>query len=175
VSRWLLAIAAAWLALVPGMAFGHEGQPAVVREVQAGPYPLIVELFGTLRAGQPLPMRIIPTGTPPRRIEVIMRPTDGTAATPSPATVTADPDQPGAFAAEPTVLVSGAWEIDIRALGEAGEGSVRVPLDLAGPAEIPLWLGWAIGLTPLLGLGAFAAWQARWLRRNALVSGGGGV
>jgi len=54
------------------------------------------------------------------------------------------------------VGVRGDWILHI----QAGDQEGNLPLSVAGPPEIPLWLGWLIGLSPLTVL----AWFVRTLR-----------
>jgi len=61
--------------------------------------------------------------------------------------------------------VQGAWRLEIEVNGAAGVGTVSLPIEVAGPPAIPIWLGWLIGLSPMLGLAWFAGWNRRYLRR----------
>lgn len=65
---------------------------------------------------------------------------------------------------QPGLGTDGAWDLEIDLDGPAGSGSVRVPVKVAAPAAIPVWLGWAIGLSPLLGIAWFARWNQRQLK-----------
>lgn len=49
------------------------------------------------------------------------------------------------------VGVRGTWDLHIQAAGQEG----ILALTVAGPPEIPLWLGWIVGLSPLSVLAYF--------------------
>ena len=158
---------------MPGTAVAHTGQPRQTWQVQAGPYTLKVELYADPVVGQPLPIRIIPLneqGTGPAAqspdIAVRLVPGLGTDATPVRAGVLPDPDMPGAYAAQPSPTVVGAWVIEISASGPKGQGAGAVPITVAGPRAIPAWVGWLIGLAPMLGVAWFAWWQWRWMKHR---------
>jgi hypothetical protein len=171
--RTRFALAAALLALVPTIALAHPGSPAVVHTVKAGPYTLDVMFYAEPRVGQAIPITIRVRGSDGstltgERVElrVFARPGLGTDATPVQARIYPDPDNPGLFAADPTVPVVGAWLIELWANGPQGSGTTTIPITVSGPSAIPIWTGWLIGLLPLIGLIWFAWWQWRWLSRN---------
>lgn len=149
----------------------HDEPAAGVANVRAGPYRLEVRWYtDPPRTNQPLEVLIVPLDLPPEEasrltVALVARPGLGTEATPTRGTVGPDPDRAGAFAAQVNLPVQGAWNLEISVSGPSGRGQARVELLVAAPGAIPLWLGWAIGLSPLLGLGAFLLWQRREVRR----------
>lgn len=159
-------------ALFPATALAHSGQPVTETSLQAGPYRLEVATNAAPRADQPIPITITPPmeRTPmgyapePVALAASLRPAPGTNAVAIAAKVRPDPDREGAWAIDPSVPVRGDWVLDLQVDGNRGSGAAKLPLSVAGPAPIPLWLGWAIGLSPLVGVAAFGVWQGRWLR-----------
>lgn len=73
----------------------------------------------------------------------------------------------GAPGVEGAVLFSvrGGWNLEIRVSGPSGTGVVRIPVAVTAPWVVPPWVGWALGLSPLLGLLWFGWWQRGYLRR----------
>jgi len=96
----------------------------------------------------------------------VARPGLGTNATPTRATLTADPDEPGGFAGTVRLPITGAWLLDVVVDGAQGEATATVPLTAAAPGALPAWVGWLIGVVlPLGGVLWFARWQSAYLRR----------
>jgi hypothetical protein len=63
--------------------------------------------------------------------------------------------------------VRGAWNIVIQLNGPQGAGQASFPIVVAAPGAIPIWLGWLIALTPLLGI-AWLIWHQRRYRKKLL-------
>ena len=166
--RWLAVLVGLVVGLAPVGAFAHAGNPVQTTTVQAGPYTLDVMLYSEPRVSQPISVRIAPHSLPGERpnlrVQVEMQPGLGTDATPVKARVYPDPDNPAMYATYPVVVVRGSWVLELTVLGPRGSGAATVPLTVAAPAAIPLWLGWLLGLSPLLGIAWFAWWQGRWLK-----------
>jgi hypothetical protein len=161
----------ALLIAVPSMgaatAWAHAERPTSVTQLQTGPYALSLALYTEQpRAGQDLVFVLAPTpgGPHPRSVRVTVQPGLGTNATPTRAELTVDPDNPAALAGAVRLSVTGAWLLEVVADGPAGEGRARLPLTAAAPGALPVWLGWVIGLAPLLGVVWFGWWQHRYLR-----------
>jgi hypothetical protein len=173
-SRHITLAATALLALlvaVPSFgattAWAHAERPASVTQVQAGPYAFSLALYAEQpRAGQDLVFVLAPTpsGPQPSSVRVSAQPGLGTNATPTRAEFAVDPDNPAALAGSVRLSVTGAWLLEVVADGPAGEGRARLPLTAAAPGALPVWLGWVIGLAPLLGVVWFGWWQHRYLR-----------
>ena len=60
----------------------------------------------------------------------------------------------------------GDWSLAVSVRSAAGSGQGDVPLSVDAPPAFPLWLGWIIGLSPLLGLVAFAISEYRAVRHR---------
>ncbi|SRR5579884_200723 len=63
--------------------------------------------------------------------------------------------------------VRGAWNIVLQLNGPQGTGQASFPIVVAAPGAIPIWLGWLIALTPLLGI-AWLVWHQRRYRKRLL-------
>jgi hypothetical protein len=61
--------------------------------------------------------------------------------------------------------VRGAWQIVVQLAGPRGAGEASFPVTVAGPGAIPVWLGWLIALTPMLGIGWLLWHQFRYRRK----------
>ncbi|HEY3993284.1 MAG TPA: hypothetical protein VGM01_10440 [Ktedonobacteraceae bacterium] len=141
----------------------HGSTPARVVQVQAGPYPLTVSLYTyPAHASYALPFAIAPqrsvSGSLSYAITSTPDPSD-VPATPVRASFSPDPNVRNGVQGDAEITVRGLWTLDIIVTGSAGQGEARVPIVATAPAPIPLWLGWAIGFVPLLGLLAFLFFQ----------------
>jgi hypothetical protein len=112
------------------------------------------------------------------RFDLTVRPADGATvaatALPGPGTagrprrtVTIAAHAPGSYSVSASFPVRGAWFLLLDVSGPAGRGAASVPVTVAAPGAIPQWLGWTIGLSPLLGVAAFLAAEARRARRSS--------
>jgi hypothetical protein len=64
--------------------------------------------------------------------------------------------------------VRGVWQIVIDLNGPSGHGSARLDVTVSAPNAISPWLGWLIGLSPLIGC-AWLVWQ-QWKYRRRLLA-----
>jgi hypothetical protein len=80
-------------------------------------------------------------------------------------TATISHSSPLGFTGHVTMTVRGAWNLRFTVSGPLGTNSVPLPLTVAAPTAIPIWLAWTIGLFPLLFLLAFARRQRSALSR----------
>ncbi len=160
----LLVMLLGLLALPLGVA-AHTGVPERQERVQAGPYTLELRYYSVPRSGQSLILMVVPVdGGQPAAIQVTAVPGAGVDA-PTPTVRTApDPDDPTATDALIPISRPGLWVINVSATGPAGTGQAELGVLAATPGAIPLPVGWAIGLSPLIGIIGFAAAQRRWLR-----------
>jgi hypothetical protein len=162
------------LALAAPPASAHAERPASTTTVEAGAYPLTVALYADPpRAGQEFAVVVTPApgSVAPDAVRLVARPGLGTNATPTRALLTPDPDAPGSFAGTAHLPVVGPWLLDVLVDGPAGPATATVPVTAGAPGAVPIWLGWALGLAPLLGLAWFVGWQHRYLRRLEAASG----
>jgi hypothetical protein len=158
-------LAMALPALTPGRALAAEV------ERRAGPYRLAVDLPAAPRTGRALPLAV--------RVELGGRPLSGATVTVQgfpglgtsasairPVVLEADPAAAGRYRGELTIPIRGGWLLDVQVSGAGGLHRAQVPLLVGAPAAIPHWLGWVIGLSPLLGVAWFAWWNRQYLRRR---------
>jgi hypothetical protein len=151
---------------LPLAAAAHTGVPDRTERVKAGPYTLELRYYGTPHAGQPLGLMIVPVaGGQPTAIRVAADPGAGVSATA--ARVSTSPDSADATATDALIYLStaGLWVITVSADGPAGTGQAETGIVAAAPGAIPVPVGWAIALTPLIGIVGFALSQRRWLKR----------
>src|SRR5262249_11978553 len=138
---------------------------------QEGPYLLEILLDrDPPLVGQPLgvAVRVWLDGAPLHgaTVAVAGRPGPGTEATALPVlALVPEATEVGSWAGELVLPVRGAWELEVRVDGPAGIAQSGVGLVAASSTAIPIWLGWLIGLSPLVGVVWFAAQQRRYLRR----------
>jgi hypothetical protein len=64
--------------------------------------------------------------------------------------------------------VRGAWQIVIDLDGPSGHGSASLDVTVSAPNAISPWLGWLIGLSPLIGC-VWLIWQ-QWKYRRRLLA-----
>ena len=138
----------------------HSDTPVRVEHVNAGPYPLTLNLYkDPANAGYALPFAITTQTQSPLTYNVTSVPAHGIHATPVRAGLTPDGHNGVNGAAE--IPVRGIWTLHIVVNGPAGQASVDAPITATAPPAIPLWLGWFIGLIPIYGLFAFLLSQRR--------------
>ena len=143
----------------------HGSTPAKVIKVQAGNYPLTVNLYTyPAHASYALPFSIVPQHPINGKLsyDVTSTPAPGDAtATPVRAGLTPDANQPNAIQGTAEITVQGLWNLDIIVNGPSGRGEASVPIIATAPPALPQWLGWTIGLIPVYGLVIFLLMQRR--------------
>lgn len=153
------------LLLPPRDVAAHTGTPVKQERVQAGPYTLDLRYYSTPRAGQNLLLLLVPVGAvTPTTIRVSAAPGPGVSATAARISTAPDPDQPSGTDALIPLAATGLWIVTIAADGPAGVGEAELAVIAASPGAVPVPVGWALGLSPLGGIIAFAVAQRRWLR-----------
>jgi hypothetical protein len=142
----------------------HGSTPVRVVHVNAGPYPLTVNLYKyPANAGYAMPFSIASEqnvgGT--LTYDVFTLPAYGMHATPVRASISPDANVHNGVQGTAEITVQGNWTLQITVTGPAGTSVADVPIVATAPPAIPLWLGWLIGLIPLYGLFAFLLTQGR--------------
>jgi hypothetical protein len=169
-ARWAALVLAGGMLLLSSVATFAQG-PVRSETLYAGGYQLRVDLYADPPfTGRQYDFDVLVTADRPadvRGVDVTAAavPDAGTNATELPATITPVRSDPGGFKGYVTMGVRGRWQLHFVVSGLLGTNTVNLPLDVAAPTEIPLWLAWAIALSPLLGLLAFAQGQRAYLRR----------
>jgi hypothetical protein len=156
-----VALAAAVLALAP-MAGSNQTDA-----YSAGPYTVTVTRSDPVDAGSTAVFAVSVAPADGAGVVAITLPGPGTPARQG-RTVIAAGGRPGTYRITATFPVRGAWVLAIDVAGRAGSGRAVVPVTAAAPGAIPIWLGWAIGLSPLIGVAVFLAVQVRAARRLQL-------
>lgn len=135
----------------------HGSTPARVVHVNAGPYPLTVNLYkDPANAGYALPFSIAPQqGINTLTYDVFSVPAHGIHATPVRAGLSPDANVHNGVQGTAEITVQGDWTLRITVTGPSGTSAAEVPITATAPPAIPLWLGWLIGLIPIYGLLAF--------------------
>jgi hypothetical protein len=172
INRWLtlLVLCLALSALLAAPASAHQ-EAARTEQLQAGPYLLSVQLYDDpAHVEQPLMLTVhsLPSSASLDEAAVTVTgvPGPGVDATQTPATnLRPDPAEPGSYTGEVSFPVRGTWDLQLEVSGPQGEGTANVPVTVAAPSAIPVWLGWLIGLSPLVGVAWFAWWNRNYLRR----------
>ncbi|HLG61003.1 MAG TPA: hypothetical protein VKY19_03655 [Ktedonosporobacter sp.] len=153
-----------------GVAWAQSG-PVQTQTLAAGPYVIDVNLYQSQPfTDTPLEMTVVPhDSTLHLQGRIIADPGLGTDAVELHA-----PLSP--IAANSTILrgaismpVQGAWQIGIALDGPRGSGTAHFPVTVAAPGAIPVWLGWLIAVTPLLGV-AWWLWRQHHYRRTLVAA-----
>ncbi|MDQ2807704.1 MAG: hypothetical protein M3Z04_12480, partial [Chloroflexota bacterium] len=168
-SRWLcLALPALGLLLIAAPPVGaHNAFPAREFALQAGPYHYRALLFNEkVNAGDHVQILLVPdpiAARPELQIQLqALGPNGATVA----ATLVPDENDHRSTAADLVIPTQGAWQIGLTVSGPLGSGRAGFPLSVNPAPALPQWAGWAIALSPLLGVAWFAM-QQRSLLRNA--------
>ncbi len=121
--------------------------PLATQRAKIGPYQLLLSYYSLPRAGQALSMTI-ESSTPGVTVQfsqAALNPAPGTDAKTVSVTLTPNSDSEG-----------------VQVTGVSGSVVGVIPINVDGPPEIPTWLGWLIGLTPLPLLLGFIWLQVKW-------------
>jgi hypothetical protein len=89
--------------------------------------------------------------------QLVAQPGLGTDAIPLHASFAAQSD--GTLDATIHLIVKGAWTLVFDLNGPKGQGTASIDVIVSAPGAIAPWLGWTIGLSPLIG----CAWLGWWL------------
>jgi hypothetical protein len=158
----LLALMAA-----PGAALAG-GKPAHSETLTAGPYIIVLNLFqDPPQVEQPLDVSVVCCAGAHLSGRILGIPGLGTNGVIVRANLTPG-TQPGTLLGSIRLPVRGAWHLVVDLNGSRGQGTASLDVTVTAPNAIPTWLGWLIGLSPLVG----CAWLARqqWRYRRALLS-----
>lgn len=165
---WMCVFFFLTLALIPARARAS-GTPERRETLRVGSYSIQVILSpDPPEVEMPLTVTVSAQGTARLTGRVIALPGPGTDATPSKATLTPVGHASDTLACAVHLPVRGAWQIIIDLDGPRGPGSVSLDVTVTAPNAIPSWLGWLIGLSPLLGCG-WLVWR-QWKYRRRLLT-----
>jgi hypothetical protein len=153
-----------------GAAEAHEG-PLRLEIRRAGPYVLEIGIYDarpTVVRQVRFVVRPLPGGAGLEGATITARgiPGSETLAVPTrPAVLRPATGAPGRFEGALLLSVQGGWDLELGVSGPAGHGAARVAVSVAAPWAVPEWIGWIVGLSPLVGLAWFAWWQRGYMRR----------
>ncbi len=152
----------------PGVALGGE-KPPRSEKLTAGPYVIVLNLFqDPPEAEQPLDVSVVCCADAHLSGRIVGIPGPGTDGVIVRANLTPDTQQPGTLVGSIHLPVRGAWRLVVNLNGSRGQGTASLDVTVTAPDAIPTWLGWLIGLSPLVG----CAWLARrqWRYRRVLLN-----
>lgn len=155
--------------LLPMSAGAHAASPLKEETVQAGPYGIKISYYSLPRTEQTASLTLAPLPGSPvfQQVKATLRPAGTTNSTPRTLTVRPDPtDGPGVQEVLVTANVVGAWTLHLEVNGPQGPSTVDTSVAVSGPAAIPVWAGWLLGLSPLYLAILFVVWQVVDLRRR---------
>ena len=159
------------LGKLPGSAQAQQ-KPTRSETLMVGPYTIVVNLFeNPPQVGQPLEISIVPRESMHLSGQIKALPRAGTDSTPTHATLVADKNQPDKLVGSIQLPVRGGWQVVIELDGPKGHGTASFDVNAIVPNALPAWLGWLIGLSPLVGFAWFIWHQWRY-RRRLLAAGG---
>ena len=168
-TRFALAFIALFI-MLPGVAQASGGlaHPAHTETLMAGPYIIDVNLYqDPPMTDQAVEVTVVPHESGLRLSGTIfMLPGLGTDAVELHSRLSPS-GQDGTLVGTIRMPVRGAWNIVVQLNGPQGAGQASFPITVAAPGAMPVWLGWLIGLTPLLGI-AWMVWHQRRYRRKLL-------
>jgi hypothetical protein len=158
---------ALFMIMIPEIALASGG-PAHTETLMAGPYVIDVNLYqDPPMTDQSVQVTVVPHDSGLRLSgRILAVPGLGTDAVAlhsqlSPA------GQASTLSGTIRMPVRGAWNIVVQLNGPQGAGQASFPITVAAPGAMPIWLGWLIGLTPLLGV-AWLVWHQRRYRQKLL-------
>jgi hypothetical protein len=105
--------------------------------------------------------------------QLMAQPDQDTNAVPVHTNLVPDQKKPDTLRGSISLPVRGAWYLLIDLNGPRGPGTASVDLTVLAPNAIPPWLGWLIGLSPLLGCAWLARQQLRYRRKLLIAKGSG--
>lgn len=155
------------LLLVPAAAHASSG-PAHTETLMAGPYLINVNLYQyPPSTDQSVEVTVVPQQSNAHLTGLIlMEPGLGTDAVELRSHLSPS-GQSGTLSGSIRMPVRGAWNIVVQLNGPQGAGQASFPIVVAAPGAIPIWLGWLIALTPMLGI-AWLVWHQRRYRKRLL-------
>jgi hypothetical protein len=166
-ARLLLAVVALFIAIIPVVAYASS-DPAHTETLMVGSYIVDVNLYqDPPMTDQTVEVTVVPheshlllTGS------ISMVPGLGTDAVELHSQLSLL-DQSSTLVGSIRMPVRGAWNIVVQLTGPQGTGQGSFPIVVAAPGAIPIWLGWLIGMAPLLGV-AWLLWHQRRYRQKLL-------
>ena len=144
------------------------GKPARSETLTAGPYTIVVGLSDDPPiVGQNFTLTVSNHEAIPLSGTLIAQPVFGTDAIPVHTPLTQTSGNTHELTGTLNLVVRGAWNLIVDLNGPRGHGSAALAVTVTAPNAMPAWLGWIIGLLPLVGC-VWLIWQ-QWRYRNTLL------
>ena len=144
------------------------GKPARSETLTAGPYTIVVALSNDPPiVDQDFTLTISSHEAEPLTGTLTAQPGPGTDAIPAHATLNPDSGNSHVLTGTLHLVVRGGWHIFVNVNGPRGRGSASLDVTVTAPNAMPPWVGWIIGLLPLIGC-VWLIWQ-QWRYRNTLL------
>ncbi len=166
-SRWVVPalLALGWLGWGAPSVAAHNAFPTREFSLQAGGYTYRALLFNEkVNAGDHVQLLLVGRPWASRPLPQIAVQALGPDGATVAATLMPDENDHSNTAADLVIPTQGAWQIQLTAHGPLGNGSAGFPLPVNPAPALPQWAGWAIALSPLLGVAWFAVQQRTLLR-----------
>lgn len=152
----------------PAAVFLAKESPGWQETMDAGPYRILVRLPQyPPTVEEAVRVIIIPQNIGQLSGRIVAEPGLGTDAIAARTTLMPDPQVPGALTGSVRLSVRGSWILNIELTGPQGPGKASIDLIASAPDAVPPWLGWIIGLSPLLGC-AWLVWHQYRYRQRLL-------
>ena len=138
--------------LLAGPCLAHVGSPDIFFQGDAGPYHLVVEI----RTPQMIPgvaeiqIRSSTPGVRQVKIVPLYIVGEGSKYPPPPDVLLPSKDDPQFFSGKLWLMASGSWQVRIEAIGDAGSGTVAVPVPAAARNTLPMQMGLGALLSGLM-------------------------
>lgn len=135
-----------------------QGKPSHSQTLVVGPYTVVVSMSESPPiVGDAIDVTVKEPSAVQLSGHLIAQPGLGTDAIPTHATFNAASDS--TLVTTIHLIVKGAWTLVFDLNGPKGPGSASIDVIVSAPGAIAPWLGWTIGLSPLIG----CAWLGWWL------------
>lgn len=160
-------LALVFLCSTPALAASSD-TPARSETLQAGPYTIVVGLSNDPPiVDQSFTITVSSHETASLSGTLLAQPGAGTDAIPAHTPLTADARKTQMLIGTLRLVVRGAWTLVVSLHGPCGPGSAHLDVTVTAPGAIPVWLGWIIGLLPLIGC-VWLIWQQAQYRKSLL-------
>jgi hypothetical protein len=164
---------ASWMALA-GVARAHVGNPAVVFEGQAGPYPIraVIRVPGVVPGLAQVSVRVL-SGEAAQVTVLPVHWRTGLKGAPAPDQAKPVPGATNLFSAELWLMTSGSYSVHIHVKGPIGAGTAIVPVNSVATRRLPMpsWYGAVLSGLGLLLFGLMASVVGAAIRESVLEPG----
>ncbi|GAC1388567.1 MAG: hypothetical protein NVS4B12_02880 [Ktedonobacteraceae bacterium] len=144
------------------------GKPVHSETLMAGPYSIVVGLSADPPiVDQNFTLTVSSHEATPLSGMLIAQPGPGTDAIPAHTALTANIGNAHVLTGTLHLIVRGVWKLVLELNGLRGRGVASLDVTVTAPNAIPVWLGWLIGLLPLVGC-IWLIWQ-QWHYRDTLL------